>query len=596
METTNDIETKRIPALALSPYSAKPNITLAPATTASTGRRRTLFNEGEKSTPENAHGSRDEADVEDGKKTPSRGSSKDEDSQGDSVDGSIQRAKILIYFAVALLICFAVGFLAIFFSRKRRNDSGFDFDALDNLMREAYPTVSPTASPTASPTRTRPPTFQPTLSSAPTTTFQPSSSPTTSSPTVSPSAAPTISPQPTASPSAAPTQEYGALIEEFLSGDYGVDVSSGSEIATTNALAIEWLALEASGLMFVELNGYLVQRFALVAADLSLQGAKTAADAPKNAQLRINVCGWNGITCDGDGWVTGIKWDYQPKGRNGSGTISPELRLLVGGLTVLDLSNNDLVGTIPEELYKLTKLERLFLFKNNLEGTISSQIEDFDAITHFHLSHNKLSGSIPTEVKSDGDGIRPLRTWSLLTYHCQARENLETRKVTHLRCLSHFYSFCDTEYFNVYNNQLTGTLPQSMRLRFVIYFDVGRNFLTGTLPVDLGEKFVELRHLHLDHNKFRGTLPESYNTVGNGRLESFSINHNELTGVVPGKRSLYNKLVQYNLQSNNFDKMDSDVCKIEVPFGESVELRCVPLLRQLRRTYTTKCLVFKYFC
>lgn len=114
----------------------------------------------------------------------------------------------------------------------------------------------------------------------------------------------------------------------------------------------------------------------------------------------------------------------------------------------------------------------------------------------------------------------------------------------------------------------------------MIYFDVGRNFLTGTLPADLGEKFVELRHLHLDRNEFRGTLPESYNTVGNNRLESFSINHNQLTGVVPGKRELYNKLVQYNLQSNNFDEMDSDVCRIEIPFGENVELRCVSLLRR----------------
>ena len=419
METTNDIETKRYPALALSPYSAKPNITLTPATTGSTGRRRTLFKEVEKSAPETVRGSEDETDVEDGKRTPSGGSSAEKDSEDDSVDGSIRRAKILIYFAVALLIFFTVLFLGIFFSRKKRNDSGFDFDALDNFKREAYPTVSPTESPTARPTKTRYPTSRPTISSAP--TFTPL-------PTASPSAAPTITPQPTASPSPAPTQEYVALIEEFLSGDYGVDVSSGSEIATTNALAIEWLAMEAGQLKSVELNGNLVQRFALVAADLSLQGAKSAMDAPKNAQLLINECDWFGITCNDGGWVTGIKWDYQPKGTNGSGTISPELRLLVGELTVLDLSNNDLVGTIPEEIYKLTKLERLFLFKNNLEGTISSQIKDFDSITHFHLSHNNLVGSIPDEVKSDGDGIRPLSTCTLLPYQRWAPKSFGNSK------------------------------------------------------------------------------------------------------------------------------------------------------------------------
>lgn len=112
-----------------------------------------------------------------------------------------------------------------------------------------------------------------------------------------------------------------------------------------------------------------------------------------------------------------------------------------------------------------------------------------------------------------------------------------------------------------------------MRLRLCKYFDVGRNQLTGTLPNDLGEKFVNLRHLHLDHNSFKGTLPSSYNTVGNGRLESFSVDHNKLTGSIPGERDLYNKLVQYTLHSNRFDRMGSDTCRMEIPRGELVELR-----------------------
>ena len=134
------------------------------------------------------------------------------------------------------------------------------------------------------------------------------------------------------------------------------------------------------------------------------------------------------------------------------------------------------------------------------------------------------------------------------------------------------------EYFNVYSNQLTGTIPDDLRLRNVIYFDIGRNSLTGKLPNDLGTKFISLRHLYLDHNDFRGTIPDSYNTVGNGRLESFSIDHNRFTGTVPGERSMYNKLVQYTLHSNQFDRIDSDNCRIEVPQGECVEFRYVVTL------------------
>ena len=72
--------------------------------------------------------------------------------------------------------------------------------------------------------------------------------------------------------------------------------------------------------------------------------------------------------------------------------------------------------------------------------------------------------------------------------------------------------------------------------------DLGRNQFSGQLPDDLGEQFIRLRHLFLDHNKFDGTLPSSFVTVGNGRLESLAINHNRLTGDVPSNFDLTDKL------------------------------------------------------
>jgi len=97
--------------------------------------------------------------------------------------------------------------------------------------------------------------------------------------------------------------------------------------------------------------------------------------------------------------------------------------------------------------------------------------------------------------------------------------------------------------------------------------------LTGTLPESLGEQLVELRHLHLDHNRFTGTLPLSYNNVGNGRLESLTINHNRLTGVVSGQRDLYNKMSVYTLQENQFTSMGSEICNMLIPWGEMPELK-----------------------
>ena len=124
----------------------------------------------------------------------------------------------------------------------------------------------------------------------------------------------------------------------------------------------------------------------------------------------------------------------------------------------------------------------------------------------------------------------------------------------------YYYSFNTPEYFNVYSNQFSGTIPNDLRWRQCVQFDVGRNLLTGTLPKDLGEKFVNLRMLHLDHNKFRGTLPANYNNVGNGRLVALSLEYNRLTGMVPGEREIYDNLVQYTLHENRFTSLGQENC------------------------------------
>ena len=66
------------------------------------------------------------------------------------------------------------------------------------------------------------------------------------------------------------------------------------------------------------------------------------------------------------------------------------------------------------------------------------------------------------------------------------------------------------------------------------FFDLGRNNFVGALPEDIGERWFELRYLHLDHNEFTGTIPDSYPTAGEGRIEAMTFNHNNLEGWIPG--------------------------------------------------------------
>ncbi|XP_010910331.1 uncharacterized protein [Elaeis guineensis] len=79
---------------------------------------------------------------------------------------------------------------------------------------------------------------------------------------------------------------------------------------------------------------------------------------------------------------------------NLSGMIPEELTNLFG-LVSLNLSENHLTGEITEKIGTLQQLESLDLSRNNFFGGIPSSIIDLTFLSYLNLSYNNLSGSIP---------------------------------------------------------------------------------------------------------------------------------------------------------------------------------------------------------
>ncbi|XP_059292503.1 probable leucine-rich repeat receptor-like protein kinase At1g35710 [Lycium ferocissimum] len=70
-------------------------------------------------------------------------------------------------------------------------------------------------------------------------------------------------------------------------------------------------------------------------------------------------------------------------------------------LEFVDLSMNQLSGTIPPEIGKLTNLVYLDLSVNNLfSGSIPITLGDLTELKILYLYHNQLSGPIPSELGS----------------------------------------------------------------------------------------------------------------------------------------------------------------------------------------------------
>ena len=111
----------------------------------------------------------------------------------------------------------------------------------------------------------------------------------------------------------------------------------------------------------------------------------------------------------------------------------------------------------------------------------------------------------------------------------------------------HFYSVHSAVYLNLYDNRLTGTIPDNLNLGNIFYFDIGRNAIGGSIPDDIGTDFGELKYLHIDHNRLTSSIPDTIPHMANGRMISLLADHNQLSGVVPDNWLMFNKLVQYTL-------------------------------------------------
>jgi len=67
-------------------------------------------------------------------------------------------------------------------------------------------------------------------------------------------------------------------------------------------------------------------------------------------------------------------------------------------LQILNLSQNQLAGSIPSELGNLSQLQWLSLSHNQFTGSIPSELGNLGQVQRLEMAGNQLSGSIPLEL------------------------------------------------------------------------------------------------------------------------------------------------------------------------------------------------------
>ena len=143
----------------------------------------------------------------------------------------------------------------------------------------------------------------------------------------------------------------------------------------------------------------------------------------------------------------------------------------MGRVSRLQLIDNNLSGSLPEELSALTNLTSLVISNNiGLTGEIPQSLNNLTSLDYLVLSNNNLSGSIPSSLS----------------------------ELTLLKILM------------VNGNQLTGEIPSSFgNLSNLVELRMNNNLFEGVIPSELAG-LPEIKRLYLNENNLSGCIPPSF--------------------------------------------------------------------------------------
>ncbi|XP_058076027.1 receptor-like protein EIX2 [Magnolia sinica] len=239
--------------------------------------------------------------------------------------------------------------------------------------------------------------------------------------------------------------------------------------------------------------------------------------------------------------------------------LGPIPAALFGGLSsleYLDLSSNQLNGTIPTTLGQLSNLFFLDLSYNSLRGNVSESLfENLKNLNMLRLSSNPLVFDPHT------DWAPPFQLYMIMltSSHLGPRFPpwLRTQKSIQMLDLSNstISGIIPTWFWdltsqlvslNLSNNNISGQLPNILKLQSQANIDLSWNNFSGPIPCILNGAMI----LDLSNNQFSGQIPPKFTSTMHD-LEVFSAKGNQISGIIPSSIEGMKSLTALDLSRNN---------------------------------------------
>lgn len=192
-----------------------------------------------------------------------------------------------------------------------------------------------------------------------------------------------------------------------------------------------------------------------------LKNMSVSSSSSQAFNFSASVCSWPGVSCDANKeHVVELKASCMGL----SGPIPDNTIGKLSKLQTLDLSNNKITA-LPSDFWSLGSLKILNLSFNEISGSLASNFGNFGLLETFDLSSNNFSGEIPEAISS----------------------------LVSLRILK------------LDKNKFEQNIPfEILQIQSLVSIDLSQNQLNGTLPEGFGAAFPKLESLNLAGNNLHG--------------------------------------------------------------------------------------------
>ncbi|KAL2227825.1 UNVERIFIED_CONTAM: Leucine-rich repeat receptor-like protein kinase PXL1 [Sesamum indicum] len=292
-----------------------------------------------------------------------------------------------------------------------------------------------------------------------------------------------------------------------------------------------------------ELSALLAVKSSLVDPLDNLKDWRTTNDAPH--------CSWNGVVCDSEGYVEKLDLSNM----NLSGRVSDRIQDL-SRLSTLNLCCNGFESELPRSLANLTLLKIIDVSQNNFVGSFPVGLGGFPGLRSINASSNNFQGRLPEDLGRaallesldfrgsffEGSIPTSFRNLQKLKFLGLSGNNLTGKLPVELGELS------SLETMILGYNQFEGPIPAEFgNLTNLEYLDLAVGTLSGPIPGELG-KLRKLTTVYLYQNNFGGRIPAEIGNITS--LVYLDLSDNQISGQIPDEVAELKNLKLLNLMCN----------------------------------------------